>query len=307
MSLIVIVDDRVTNRNIFAKLAASIEEDVTVQTFGDPDEALDWLETQYARSRHHRLQDAADGRRGIHPPLPRVAVAAADVPVIVITVYEERELPPARAGSRRHRFPAQPGRSPGVHHPRAQSAEAAQAADAARQPRLDAGTRARKSERSRERALRDSSERLAQVIDTLPVDDQRHRLRRPHAVRQRLSDRLLRRRSGRASIGESVASIFGEEHGARIACARPHGVRDRQGRCRATKKRSSTATAQAHVFVTTKSPLRDASERVDRRADLLARHHRRASATEDHLRHLAHHDPLPICRTARCCASACAA
>jgi hypothetical protein len=43
MSLIVIVDDRNTNRNIFAKLAASIEPDITVRTFGDPGEALVWL------------------------------------------------------------------------------------------------------------------------------------------------------------------------------------------------------------------------------------------------------------------------
>jgi CheY-like chemotaxis protein len=44
MSIIVIVDDRVTNRNIFAKLAASIEPNVQVQSFGDPREALDWLQ-----------------------------------------------------------------------------------------------------------------------------------------------------------------------------------------------------------------------------------------------------------------------
>ena len=45
MSLIVILDDRVTNRNIFAKLAASIEDGVVVRAFGDPDEALGWLES----------------------------------------------------------------------------------------------------------------------------------------------------------------------------------------------------------------------------------------------------------------------
>ena len=40
MSLIVIIDDRVTNRNVFSKLAASIEADVSVRAFGDPREAL---------------------------------------------------------------------------------------------------------------------------------------------------------------------------------------------------------------------------------------------------------------------------
>jgi len=43
MSLVVILDDRPTNRNIFSKLAASLESQVTVQAFGDPLDALDWL------------------------------------------------------------------------------------------------------------------------------------------------------------------------------------------------------------------------------------------------------------------------
>ena len=43
MPLVVILDDRVTNRNIFARLAASIEEGVEVETYGDPVEALEAL------------------------------------------------------------------------------------------------------------------------------------------------------------------------------------------------------------------------------------------------------------------------
>ena len=43
MSLIVIVDDRVTNRTIYSKLAETIGQNVEVRAFGDPGEALDWL------------------------------------------------------------------------------------------------------------------------------------------------------------------------------------------------------------------------------------------------------------------------
>ena len=43
MASIVIVDDRITNRNIFAKLSASIEEGISVKAFGEPAEALAWL------------------------------------------------------------------------------------------------------------------------------------------------------------------------------------------------------------------------------------------------------------------------
>ncbi|HXN44584.1 MAG TPA: response regulator, partial [Xanthobacteraceae bacterium] len=45
MSLIVILDDRATNRQIFSRLAASIEDGVTVRAFADPQAALVWLET----------------------------------------------------------------------------------------------------------------------------------------------------------------------------------------------------------------------------------------------------------------------
>jgi CheY-like chemotaxis protein len=45
MPLIVILDDRATNRQIFSRLAASIEDGVTVRAFADPQAALVWLET----------------------------------------------------------------------------------------------------------------------------------------------------------------------------------------------------------------------------------------------------------------------
>jgi len=43
MPLIVILDDRATNRNIYTRLAASLEKGVTVTAFADPQLALEWL------------------------------------------------------------------------------------------------------------------------------------------------------------------------------------------------------------------------------------------------------------------------
>ena len=45
MPNVVVVDDRVTNRNILARLAVSVEEGIRVKTFASPQAALDWLHT----------------------------------------------------------------------------------------------------------------------------------------------------------------------------------------------------------------------------------------------------------------------
>lgn len=46
MSLILIVDDRHTNRAIFSKLMMFLERDVVIETMADPEEALIWLESK---------------------------------------------------------------------------------------------------------------------------------------------------------------------------------------------------------------------------------------------------------------------
>ena len=87
MPLVMILDDRVTNRNIFAKLAASISEDVRVETHGDPASALaaigapvpDLVITDYKMP---GMNGAEFVRRFREIP------GCEDVPVIAITVYE---------------------------------------------------------------------------------------------------------------------------------------------------------------------------------------------------------------------------
>jgi CheY-like chemotaxis protein len=91
MSLIVVIDDRVTNRNILAKLASSLGNDVTVRAFDDAASALDWttentpdlIITDFKMPR----LDGAEFIRAI-----RQRPQCFDVPVIVVTVYEDREF-----------------------------------------------------------------------------------------------------------------------------------------------------------------------------------------------------------------------
>ena len=168
MSLIVILDDRVSNLNIFAKLAASIEEDVTVHTFGDPEEALTWLATQspdlvITDYKMPQMDGAEFIRRFRELP------SSVDVPVIVITVYEERSfrLRALEAGATDFLH------SPVDHHEfvtRARNLLKLQKQKMLLASRaMDLQRELEHSKRSRKHALTDSNDALVQIIDTLPV------------------------------------------------------------------------------------------------------------------------------------------
>ncbi len=168
MPVIVILDDRVTNRNIFSRLAASLEDGLTVQAFGDPQAALDWTaeHTPDLIITDYKMpgMDGAEFTRRL-----RAGPGGADVPVIVITVYEDRSfrLRALEAGATdflqspvdhqeflvRARNLLKLGRQQQIIRSRAMMLE----------------RELKDSERSREAELRDSRERLAQVIDTVPA------------------------------------------------------------------------------------------------------------------------------------------
>ncbi len=92
MARIAVVDDRVTNRNILTRLAASVEEGLVVGAYSGPAEALaafdgglvpDLIITDF----NMPDMDGASFVRAL-----RSRSALLDVPVIVITVYQDREF-----------------------------------------------------------------------------------------------------------------------------------------------------------------------------------------------------------------------
>ncbi len=288
MALVAIVDDRVTNRKIFSRLAASIASDVTVRAFGEPRSALDWLKdntpdlivTDYKMPE----MDGADFVRAL-----RAIPANADVPAVVITVYEERSyrLRALEAGATDFL------NSPVDHHEfvtrtrnllalRRHQKLLAERADSLAQELAD-------SERSRERAIRDSIERLAQVIDTLPVlinavdrdgktlfvnafETDFFGVDPAEAVGKPLSDLTGLANAERNRTLDQLVFTTGK--------ALPAFEEDLIG-----------SSGRRRSFLTTKTPLRDHAGAISgvltSSLDITA--HKR---TEEHLRYLAHHDPL---------------
>ena len=91
MTEIVIVDDRVTNRNILQRLSALLEPDATINSFSEPVSAIeriaahptDLVITDYK-------MPGMNGAEFIK--YCRTRVANFDAPIIVVTAYEDREF-----------------------------------------------------------------------------------------------------------------------------------------------------------------------------------------------------------------------
>ena len=281
MPLIVILDDQPTNRAIFSKLASSIDPEVTVRAFGDPVVALEWVRDNIPdlvvtdfKMPH---MDGAEFIRRF-----REQSSAAEVPVVVITISEERSfrLRALEAGATDFL------QSPVDHH---EFVTRARNLLKLRKQQLLLERKLEHSERSRVEALRESSERLAQVIDTVPAmitatDHDGHSIfvnayqtailgpdltlvNDDSPESRSLSDRELQARALDRKVFETNAPLLSFEE----------EIADRTG----TKR----------VFLTTKSPLRDNSNAVSAvlttSIDITTR--KRAEA---HLLHMAHHDAL---------------
>jgi diguanylate cyclase (GGDEF)-like protein/PAS domain S-box-containing protein len=284
MSVIVILDDRATNRKIFGKLAHSIDADAEVHSFGDPADALVWLETHtpdlVVTDFKMPSMDGAEFIRRF-----RARPRLAEIPVIVITVYEEREF----------RLQAlQAGATDFLHSPVDHQEFVTRARNLLklRHQQLLLADRAagleRKLEHSEE-ALRNSSERLAQVIDTVPAmisaADKNGCFLFVNAYQAALAGL-----DPTTVVGKDVSELFGEDHGSRS------GALDRKvlrtGKPLPSYEEEITdRTGERRVFLTTKSPLRDSSNAVigvlTNSLDITE--HKRA---EEHLLHMAQHDAL---------------
>ncbi|MEE1613721.1 putative bifunctional diguanylate cyclase/phosphodiesterase [Microvirga sp. CF3016] len=168
MAVILILDDKSTNRNIYSRLAQKIEDGAVVHAFASPVEALEWLQGNapdlIVTDFRMPGMDGAEFTKHV-----RASTNGIDVPIIVITAYDDRafRLRALEAGATDFL------RSPVDHYEfvtRARNLLKLQRQQQQIKGRAQAlEQQLRISERSQEELVRSSREALAQVIDTVPA------------------------------------------------------------------------------------------------------------------------------------------
>jgi diguanylate cyclase (GGDEF)-like protein/PAS domain S-box-containing protein len=286
MSTIVIVDDQPVNRTIYAKIASSIADDVRTRTFGDPREALealvgiapDLIITDYQMP---GLNGASFIRR------VRAEPALADIPIIVITVFADRAFRLRALDAGATDFLLSPV-DPREFVTRARNLlklREQQILLAIRAELLE--HKLQRSQLSLRQAVRDSSERLAQVIDAVPAmisaTDLQGRFLFMNAYQAELMG------IDPSSVASSdAAKILGAENGARSKAFDQLVSRDNRS-IDSFEEEVTDHAGERRVFLTTKSPLKCASNHtigvVTSSLDITSR-----KAAERHLQYIAHHD-----------------
>jgi diguanylate cyclase (GGDEF)-like protein/PAS domain S-box-containing protein len=288
MSTIVIVDDQPVNRAVYAKIASSIDNDIRTETFADPREALlalvklapDLIITDYKMPRMNGAAFIAHVRS--EPTL-------ADVPIIVITIFEDKNYRLRALDAGATDFLLSPvdhrefvTRARNLLKLRKQQLLLAHRAD-----RL--ARKLERSERSLRQAVRDSSERLAQVIDAVPAmisaTDQKGRFLFMNAYQAGLMGI-----DPAAAVGRDPEEILSGENGARSKAFDQLVLQD-SAPIESFEDELVNPAGEHRVFLTTKSPLRNASNQtigvVTTSLDITGR-----KAAEHHLQYMAHHDSL---------------
>jgi diguanylate cyclase (GGDEF)-like protein/PAS domain S-box-containing protein len=286
MPLIVIVDDRATNRAIFSKLVGSLSDTVEVEAFSAPGPALEWIETKtpdlvITDYKMPQMTGAKFTQR------IRALPNGADVPIIVITAYDDRD----------YRLQAlEAGATDFVQTPIDHQEFITRARNL-----LQLGTRQKlirnrahelaqelhDIEQERQELLRDSRDRLAQVIDTVPA---------MISASDRHGDCVFVNAFQVELLGPTGINARGRAG----AFEGEHGKRSRQldGRVFATgqplpafEEEVEDASGARRVFLTTKTPLKSGPDVVSSvlTTSLDITERKRA---ERYLHHLAHHDPL---------------
>ncbi|MFO0995834.1 MAG: PAS-domain containing protein [Alphaproteobacteria bacterium] len=259
MPNIVIIDDRVTNRNILVRLASSLDKDVTVRAFPDPRAAIEWasentpdlIVTDYKMPSMDGDVFIREFRR-----LP----FCFDVPVIVVTVYEDRDFRyrALEAGATDFLL------SPVDHHEfRARARNLLtlrRQQEIIRKRALTLEQRLVTSDRLHKQALQTSAEMLRLVINTVPAmiaatDDQGRCVFLNNYQAEFFGVQLS------SAVGRTIHELFGAEY------ANRHAEHDQKilasGRTLfGIEETLMNRHGAEATFLTTKAPLRDNTGRI---------------------------------------------
>ncbi len=285
--VIMIIDDIATNRAIFSRMSASIHSGIVVKVFEKPQDAFLWLdENEVDLIIVDYKMPEMDGAQFVHRF--RSHPHGMDTPVVVITAYDDREFRLAALEAGATDFLHSP-----VDHSEFKTRirnllklSQHQKTIAVRAHALEAELK--ESQLSRDQVLRDSRERLAQVIDTIPAiisaNDRDGRCIFASAYLITLAG------LDPGQPNQEIPALFGEQHRAY------HRSLDQRvfesGRSLPEIEEEVVDRNGAELtFITTKSPLRASNGDIigvlTTSMDITAR-----KQAESRLAYLAHHDHL---------------
>jgi len=289
MPNVVVIDDRVTNRNILARLAASVEEGVRVRAFASPRAALDSVAkvvpdlviTDYKMPE----MDGADFIRAF-----RALPGASEIPVVVVTVYEERSYCYQALEAGATDFLLSPvdhvefrARARNLLTLRKQQKLLEERAHALRRELVS-------SSEQHEAALRASELRLRRLIDTVPAIisavDVHGRLTLINSAHQQLYGV-----EPATAIGRTLKQVYGEEYATRQSVLNAKVFETAETLPSFEHEVTSPLADQERILLTTKSPLHDEAGRV---ADVVtvSLDITELKQAEARMRHQAGHDAL---------------
>jgi len=285
---VVIVDDRVTNRTIFSQLTASVGKNIAVRAFGDPlaalaalrDRGVDLVITDFR-------MPGLDGAEFIQRL--RSQVLGEEVPIVVVTAYADRQ-------SRLQALQA--GATDFLHSPVDPSEFRTRVRNLLKMSHQQRLIRSRaaelevkldRSEASREQIVRESKERLAQVMDTVPAmisaTDREGRLLFVNAYQAALAGT-----QPEALVGGEAAPLFGQEQNERGRALDQRVFQTGEG-LPGYEEEILDQAGERRVVLTAKTPLRDGdgaiSSVLTTSLDITDR-----KRAEERLVYLARHDPL---------------
>ncbi len=251
---ILIIDDSATNRRIYSRLSHKLNLDVNVRAFGHPKEALDWLA--------HNTADLIITDYNMPDMTGDMVVTQVrsrrndpDVPIIVVTAYDDRKFRLTSLEAGATDFLLSPvdhvefgTRVRNLLKLRAQQQMAVQRAGFLER-------RLAVSLTAQEQLIRESREALAQVIDTVPALISAADLSGTCVFVNALQAASVGAVPGEL-VGKPVDLLFGPERAA--TSRRLDRLVMETGQPAPTREEDiTTGTGQSRVYLTSKVPLRD--------------------------------------------------